>query len=215
MRQKKERGSFSLTNTIKKYLLLLLILLAVVFLFQKIKWLPSFEDLFKSKPITIDNTPVLIKEINNLSQLVTITSFDEIVMDSVKKLKSVSIFLPPPVFKIVLIGKGKVMAGVDLKKIRSEDVSVDKDSVSVTLPPSEILYSILNPSDFETFDETGNWNADEVTQIKLRMRDRMIKRAIAQNLLQKSSDRCKLLMENFLKNVGFNKVEIKMRNQSL
>lgn len=212
MRQNRNpQGSFSLTSTIKKYLWRLFILLGILFLFQKIKWLPSFSDIFGSKSVKIDDTPILIKEINNLSQLVAITSFDELVMDSVKRLKSISIFLPEPTFKIVLIGRGKVMAGVDLKKLTGDDVFTSNDSVSITLPKPEILYSILNPSDFETFDETGNWSADEVTQIKIRMRDKMIARALEQNLLKKAGERCKTILADFFKNTGFKKVLINIR----
>ncbi len=215
MMAKKATGSNNMTSILKKWLVIFAIMLSIVFLFQKINWLPSFGNFFKSKPITIDNTPILIKEINNLSQLITITSFDEVVMDSTKKSKRLpGTFFPPPDSKIVLIAKGRVMGGVNLKKLKNEDILVDKDSVRILFPPAEILNTILNPSDFETFDETGSWTAEEVIQIKLRMREKIIQRGLAQGLLSKSAVRCKMIMENFLINVGFKKVEITFRDQS-
>lgn len=215
MMAKRITGSNNMISILKKSLVMFAILLGLLFLFQKINWLPSFGNFFKSKPITIDNTPILIKEINDLSLLITITSFDEIVMDSTKKSKRLpGTFFPPPDSKIVLIAKGRVMGGVNLKKLKNEDIFVDKDSVIILFPSAEILNTILNPSDFETFDETGSWTSEEVIQIKLRMREKIIQRALAQGLLSKSAGRCKSIMENFLRNVGFKKIEIRFRDQS-
>jgi len=204
-----------MTRTIKKYLVIIAVLLVIIFLFQKLNWLPSFGNFFKSKPLTIDNTPILIKEINNLAQLITITSFDEVVMDSSKKSKRLpGTFFPAPDAKIVLIARGKVMAGVDLKNLKDQDITIDKDSITIKLPPAQVLNSILNPSDFETFSESGNWNTEEVTQIKIRMREKIIQRANAQNLLPKAEERCKMIMENFLRNLDFKKIEIIFKDQS-
>lgn len=204
-----------MTIFIRKYLIIVAILFVTIFIFQKLNWLPSFGNFFKSKSIEIDNTPILIKEINNLSQLITIISFDEIVIDSIKRSERLpGTFLLPPDAKIVLIAKGKVMAGVDLKKLRDDDIWVKKDSIRILFPPVQILNTILNPSDFETFDEIGTWSSDEVTQIKVRMRDKIIHRAIQQNLLSKAAERCKIIMENFLNNVGYKNIEIVFNDQS-
>ncbi|MGI8584455.1 MAG: DUF4230 domain-containing protein [Chitinophagaceae bacterium] len=214
--EKKAKPVNNMEGILKKYLVILGILLVIIFLFQKINWLPSFGNLFKSEPIIIDNTPILIKEINNLSQLITITAFDEVVMDSSKKIKRLrGEFFPHPASKIILIAKGKVMAGVDLKKLLDEDIRIKKDTISILLPPAQILNTILNPSDFETFAETGEWSTDEVTQIKVRMRAKIIQRAMEQNLLLKAAIRCKMIMENFLRNAGFKNIKIKFKDQSL
>jgi hypothetical protein len=203
-----------MTRTIKKYLVIVAILLGILFLLRKIDWLPSFGNFFRSEPLTIDNTPILIKEINNLAQLITITSFDEVVMDSIKKSKKLpGTIFPVPASKIVLIAKGQVMAGVDLKKLNNEDVMIKNDSISILFPPPQILNTILNPSDFETFDETGVWSSEEVNQVKVRIREKIIQRALEQNLLFKASERCKIIMENFLRNIGFTRIQITFKDQ--
>jgi len=206
-------------NTITKYLWLVLLLLAVILLFQKIKWLPSFTDIFKSKPLEIENTAIVIKEINSLAQLITITAYNEVVID--ETIKGNSIFNNPQVptllnvpdlryadKKMVLIGKGKVLAGVDLAKLTDKDVFVQRDSVSVKLPKALLLQVILNPSDFETFEETGTWTDAEVRALKMKLKDKLIITVLRQNILPKASDKAKLLIENFLTSVGFKKVTI-------
>lgn len=202
-----------MSTRIKKYLVIIAAVLAIIFLLQKIHWFPSFSDLFKNKPVLIAETPVLIKEIKNLSLLTTISMYDEVVMDSTKE-KNLPSFpgLRPVPDKIVLIGKGIVKAGVDLKKINEGDIQIKKDSVSIMLPHAELQAILMNPSDFETFDEEGNWSPEAVTQIKIRMRDKIEQRALHNNILEKAGQRSILIIENFLRRIGFKKVNIQIKS---
>ena len=192
----------------------------VVLLLLNMKWLPSFKNIFKPQPVTIDNTPILIKEINELAQLCTITAFDEVVADSVViKIKSpvetlipdLSVFgnLPITGKRIVIIGKGKLIAGADLKKLNEQSIFVQGDSVSLLLPPAEILDAIMNPSDFETFSETGEWSSEAVTAVKVKARKKMIEKALQQGILNKANTRSIALLENFLRGFGFKKITVK------
>jgi len=203
-----------------KYIILVVIVLVVIMLFKD-KWLNSFTNIFKSKPVIIAETPILIKQINELAQMCAITVFDEVVADSVEiRRKSIGESLLPdfsgfgnlPITgrRIVIIARGKVIAGTDLKKIRPEAISVHGDSVSITLPHSEILDAIVNPSGFETFSELGEWNDREITAVKIKARNKMIGRAMQQEVLKKANERSLMLMENFLRGAGFKKVNIKI-----
>jgi hypothetical protein len=202
-----------------KYIFIIATALLVLLLLN-MKWLPSFKNIFKPQPVTIDNTPILIKEINELAQLCTITAFDEVVADSVViKMKSpveallpdLSAFgnLPVTGKRIVIIGKGKLIAGVDLKKLNEQSIFVQGDSVSLLLPRAEILDAIMNPSDFETFSETGEWSSEAVTAVKIKARKKMIEKALQQGILNKADARSTALLENFLRGFGFKKVTVK------
>ena len=203
-------------KTITRYLWLLLLLLATVLLLQQIKWLPSFKAIFKSQPLEIDNTPLVIKEVNALAQLVTITAYNEVVIE--QTIKGAPVFTGPLVpslpglkfadKKMILIGKGKVLAGVELSKLSDRDIFVKGDSVAVHLPKALLLQVILNPSDFETFEETGNWTDEEVRAVKQKLKDKLIITVLRQNIIQKAGDKAKLIMENFLRNAGFKKVTV-------
>lgn len=201
-----------MSKRIKKYLLIVAAVLAIIFLLQKIHWFPSFGDLFKSKPVLIAETPVLIKEIKNLSLLTTISMYDEVVMDSTKE-KNLPSFpgLRPVPDKIVLIGKGTVKAGVDLKKINEDDIQIKNDSVSMMLPHAEIQTILMNPSDFETFDEEGKWSSEAVTQIKIRMRNKIEQRALQNNILEKAGQRSILIIDNLLRRIGFKKINLQIQ----
>lgn len=203
-------------NLFKKYIWIIAGLLLIILLFSKINWLPSIKNLFKSKPVVIESTPIVIREIKSLSNLITIAFTDEIVMDTAQigegmpDILSLGITttLVPSVKKLVIIGRGKIVAGTDLSKITSGDVMVSGDSVHIVIPHAGILQTILNPSDFETFIEEGKWSEAAVTALKIKIRNKINEHAIQQNIPEKADERCKLILENYLTNTGFKEVAI-------
>lgn len=205
---------------LKKYVLLIVGVLSLIFILQKIKWLPSFQNIFKSQPIVIDQTPIVLKEIKTLATLITITYTDEIVMDTAKignRLPSllptnIGTLLVPSIDKLVIIGRGKVLAGTDLKSIQPTDIYANEDSVHLFLSHAKILQTIINPSGFEIFEEKGNWGDAGVIAMKLKIKNEINKRAIRQNILNQADERSKSIVETFLKNMGFNKVVIQWKN---
>ena len=203
-------------NLLKKYIWIIVGVLLIIFLFTKINWLPSIKNLFKSQPVVIDATPIVIREIKTLSNLITIAFTDEIVMESSKIGEGLPSILPlgmgttliPSVQKLVIIGRGKVIAGTDLSKMQKNDVMVSDDSVHIVVPHAGILQTILNPSDFETFIEEGNWSEEAVTALKIKIRNKINEEAIQQGIPEKADARCKIILENYLTNTGFKKVSI-------
>jgi len=191
-------------SLIKRPLLILLLVLLIIFLFKRMN---LFSGLFSSKPMIIDKTPLVIKEIKSISELNTATLYQEIVVDSTA---------PGPMAfaakrEIVLILKGTVTAGIDLQNIRDQDVFVKDDSVSVKLPLSVIRDVFINPTDTETFYEFGRWTNEEITQLKLSGKNKLIASARKSNLLEKADAKAKLVMESFLRAAGFAKVNISFR----
>ncbi|MEO5651123.1 MAG: DUF4230 domain-containing protein [Ginsengibacter sp.] len=155
-----------------------------------------------------------------MAQLITITFTDEIVMDTAKIGNGMPSLLPanigtllvPAIDRLVIIGRGKVIVGANLKDLRENDIQVTGDSIHVILPHAKIIQTIMNPSDFETFDEKGNWNEAAVTALKIKIRNQINVHALQQKVLQQADERCKNIMESFLKNTGFKKVAITLIN---
>ena len=178
----------------------------LLFILRQINWLPNLSFL-KSKPVLIDETSILVKEIKNVSQLIAIKAYDETSLDSSKE-KDLPSFpgLRPDRDRIVIIAKGVVTAGMDLKKIKQEDVKFQHDTLVLKLPQASILEVVVNPSDFETFDEKGHWSDADITNIKVRIRNKILQRALSNQILDKATIRSKLVMENFLSVLGYHKV---------
>ena len=207
---------------LKRIVVVVAVILLIIFLLQKINLLPSFKNIFSSKTINIEETPVIIQQINTLAQLITVTYSDEIVMDSSKLGNGMPSLFPmafgtaltPPIDNLVIIGRGKVIVGNDLKNLNENDISLIGDSIHLTLPHAKILQTIINPSGFETFIEKGDWSEAAVTALKIKIRNEINDRAIQQNVLAKADERCKNIMEVFLRNTGFKKVAVSFSNQS-
>jgi Protein of unknown function (DUF4230) len=205
-------------SKMKKILFPLAGLILLLLLLMRVNFLPSLGNIFYRQPMQIDDTKILIKEIRPLGQLVTVTAYDELVMDSIKYNKPgvadqlLRMASPVPVNsnydELVLIAHGRVLAGTDLNKIAVTDVYVKKDSASVLLPPAVVLDVIINPSDFETFSESGIWESEEVTILKESARTILQKRALQQGLLQKANLQAVLTIKNFLSAAGFKKINV-------
>jgi len=208
-------------RTSSKLFLVIAGIIMIVYLLQQANIIPSFKNIFKPKAVQIDNTPILITEIKSLAQLMTNTVYDEVVIDSVKNTqpgligKILSYASPLPVHgsysELVLIAKGKVIAGTNLQELTEKDFTVVEDSVSVTVPSATILDIITNPSDIETFSETGNWTPNEITIVKLQAKKKLVYRALEQNILQKANQQSLLLIDKFLRAAGFEKVTVRTR----
>lgn len=206
-------------NRFSKYIVIVITGILFVMLLQRTNVLPSVAALFRPKPVLIDDTPLLVREIRELAELITITSFDEVVVDSTKPstdMINAITGLPlnpfaPPQDKLVIIAKGSVQAGTDLRRIMESDILVEGDSVAIILPEAEILEVIVNPSGFTTFTETGVWSPDAVNLVKANARRVMELRAYQKNILGLANERGRILMENFLRTGGFRKVSVLIR----
>jgi hypothetical protein len=203
----------------------MLILLVLGMLYAKWKGLPSFSNWLEAKPVVIDETPLVISEIKKIAELHTAKLYCEVVADSViispaeaaiLAMQGSGAFpiLPSMVFtggkKMVLIAKGRVIAGLDLSALNEKNVIVKNDSVWLTLPSAKILDIITNPSDFEVFTEEGTWSSNEVNAVKQKAVSIMRAEAQKRGLIEQANERAKLLMGNFLKATGFVWVEVKI-----
>lgn len=205
-------------RTFKYLMIFLAVLLLGYFILNKLDIIPSISGIFRARPLKIEETPVLIKEINDLAELSTMVSYDEVVVDSVfadprkvliKTITGISFNpLSPDYKRLVLIAKGQVIAGTNLKLISPEDIVITGDSVSLLLPRAQILDIIVNPSGFETFIETGDWSQDAVTQVKQKAREKMRDRAQQAGITEKSDARSIQLMKNFLRSIGYRRIHV-------
>jgi len=202
----------------RNYLLFFAAGLVIWYLLGKLNLIPSIGNLFRSQPIKIAETPMLIKDIKELAELTTMVSFDEVVVDSItldpatlaiKTITGLNLNpLSPGYNRLVLVCKGKVMAGTNLASLEPSQIFREKDSVSLGIPPAIILDIIINPSDVETFIETGEWSAAAFEKVKIKAGEKMRDRALSEDILGKANARARLLMDNFLRQSGFTKVNV-------
>lgn len=208
-------------RSIKTILIIIIVAAIGLFILRKLDLIPSWTQVFSAAPLEIDETPVLVKEIREMASLITVTGYDEVVVDSVYAdprqiaIRSVTGGLAAnpfsPLFdRIVLVARGQVICGTDLKKMSDSSIRVFKDSAVITIPAAEILDIIINPSGYETFIEEGNWSDQAITAVKIKARQKMRDRAMQQQLLSKANQRATTLMTSMLQASGFAKVEVRI-----
>ena len=136
----------------------------------------------EKRPLTIDDTPVIVSKIRSLGELTTACYYDEMVLSQNKPnafsssaLGSLAEGLGKDVDDhLVIIAKGTVRAGLDLMEMTEEDIRFVGDTAYIRLPAPHYLDVIVNPSDFEVFAETGKWTHEEISGLQETARTRLL-----------------------------------------
>jgi len=193
---------------------------AFVWVIINIKNMPSFTTLFTAKKVVIENSPVVIKQIQSLALLVTVSMYDEIVADTSKPdIQHFQLpFLPDmslykDLNRLVIISKVAVHVGINLQALNAGDVSGTKDSLHLLLPLAEVLDAIINPSDVEVFIEEGDWNSQAVANLKNKIRSIAIINAQSRGLFAQSQNKAEEIMRDFFIATGYRKVVIDFKRK--
>ena len=207
---------------IGNFLLFAVMIVLVIWLFFKIKNLPSISNLFKPKNIEIQNTPVVVKQIQALAQLVTVSMYEELVVDSNATDKKIlnlpllpDITLRNDAKTLVVVGKITTHVGVDMQKLSTGDISGTTDSIHILLPAAEVLDAIINPSGVTVFIEQGEWNNQAVINLKNKIRYIAIADAQSRGLLSQSEVKARQIITGFFTAAGYKKVVVQFKGNRI
>ena len=147
--------------------------------------------------LAIDDTPVIATRIRALGELTTACFYDEIIISDTKENALSSSQLGSLAKEklgtdlddhLVIIARGTVRAGIDLRRIDDQHIRFAGDTVVVRLPYPQYLDIIINPSNFEVFAESGKWNQQQFSRLQESARRRLLSEADDAGLLQKAYD---------------------------
>lgn len=161
------------------------------------------------KPLEIDQTANVVEHIRKISEFTTACYYEEYVIQRKKPASDNAMLkriMTTP--EIVLMAKGRVRAGFDLSKISADDMSFSGDTLRVVLPAPEIFDVITNPSDYEIFVEQGGWTHEEITELQIGGRERVLANAIDDNILQKADSIGRERLTHLFQTFGFGVVEL-------
>jgi hypothetical protein len=113
--------------------------------------------------------------------------------------------------KILISCKAKVKAGVDLSTLKEGDITVSGNTITIELPPAEITSFTMDPKQVKTEMESITGFRDGFTQSDknnyMRQGEKSIKDDLKQtNLLKDAEDNARVFLEDFYKQLGFEKV---------
>ena len=202
------------------------VLFAIIFisvgwwLLARLNAIPSLPDLFKQEPVTIEQSDVWVQEIKALSQLVTVSAYDELVADTVRSLLPEAMRIPsvfPPVVlpryvlgerRLVMVGKITTHVGINMQALSPASIQVVQDSIHLKLPRASVLDVILNPSGVDVFIEEGEWGQEAVAALKNKKRNSVARKVVERGLLQKAEVKARSVFTTFFKAAGFTKVAV-------
>ena len=93
------------------------------------------------------NTTSVVHEVQSLSDLVTV----KYVMNKVVVLEDVKWYGEN---RVLLLAQGVVKAGIDLKRLKPENVSISGKKITLHLPPTEITDAYLDDKASQVIDHT-------------------------------------------------------------
>ena len=175
--------------------------------------------LFGSKGATRTyDTPVLLQQVQTLSELVTVKYVVE----------KVEIWEDPPSGlmqfvagdnRILLLARGVVKAGVDFQKLKPEDLKVQGKTIWINLPPARITDAYLDDKETKVIERTTgflrSFDKDLEQNIRRTAVDDMRQSALRGGIVRDANDRARTQLASFFRLMGFERVEFNVPNSTL
>ena len=134
-------------------------------------------------------------------------------MKDVVEKKELNMILPDS--RVLFVAVGEVTACIDLTKVKRNDISQTKDSITVTLPRPEICYVKLDHQKSKVYDVSGVWFADKtrtmVEDVYKIAEKKMLSGAAEMNILGKAQENAWLIFKPFLENVSGKKIVLNFK----
>jgi hypothetical protein len=163
--------------------------------------------------LRVENTATIIRQVQTLSDLVTV----KYVMEKVEFVDS-----PPGSAlgqfvqgdnKVMLLAQGIVKAGIDLKKIAPGDVTISGKNLTVTLPRPEITDAYLDDSQTRVIERTTGFLRSLDKDLEQTTRqyavDDIRRAAQSSGILNDANDRARTELRTFFQQAGFETVEFR------
>ncbi|MES2556157.1 MAG: DUF4230 domain-containing protein [Bacteroidota bacterium] len=159
-----------------------------------------------------DDTPVSHKEIFEIRTIGTLST-SEYTVSKIIKLNDVGEWYKWGDRKILISCKAKIKAGVNLNKLKADDIKVTGKKIEIQLPPAEIISFEMNPDQIKTemVDVSGfrgGFSQQEKNRI-LRLGEKSIRKDMKQlNILNDAETNAIVFLTDFYKNLGFEEIII-------
>jgi hypothetical protein len=178
----------------------ILLVLAAYLTFTAARWLNH------GAGLRFWNTTSVVHEVQSLSDLVTV----KYVMDKVVVLQDVKWYGEN---RVLLLAQGVVKAGIDLKRLKPEDVAISGKKISLRLPVTQVTDAYLDDSASQVIDHTTGllraFDKDLEQTARQNAVDDIKRAARNAGILEEADKRGRLALTEFFKQAGFEAVEFR------
>ena len=152
------------------------------------------------------NTTSVVKEVQSLSDLVTV----KYVMEKVVMLQDMKWYGEN---RVLLLAHGVVKAGIDLKRLKPEDVTINGKSITIKLPVSQVMDAYLDDKASQVIDHSTGllraFDKDLEQTARQNAVDDIARAARQAGILDEATKRAREEMTSLLTRAGFESVEFR------
>lgn len=135
-----------------------------------------------------------------------------IVIEKEIKKEGVAVIIPGR-DRVVLVVTGKLRAGVDLTRVQPQNVQVNGTSIRIVVPSPTLTSVELMPEESRVYDAERSWLFSEYTGLELAAMEEAKAKLAGPNptntrMLETAEAVARLQLTNFLRDLGFQKVEV-------
>jgi hypothetical protein len=163
------------------------------------------------------NTPSVIQQIQSLSELVTVKYVIQKVVPAETPAVSLIDQLPGRSDKLILLAHGVVKAGVDLSRVRAEDVRVSDGTIEIVLPHAVVTDGYLDENATQVLERTTGllrpFDRKLETEARTYARAEIIRAARQAGIEREANQRAKEQLGNFLQSLGYKEVTVRSRGE--
>lgn len=160
-------------------------------------------------PTVIVDPVTYITNVRSLARLETIQySVEQVVTCEVNQDGPLAIFLGD---KVLFVGHGLVIAGIDMEKIQPTDMRLGGDTLYVRLPPAEIFVATLDNDKSYVYDrETGPFASTDLTletNCRQAAEDKIRQSVLEDGILQQAQTNAENYLFKFFSTLGYKSIQ--------
>jgi hypothetical protein len=170
--------------------------------------------MLSGRTTTFDTSvPVVVEKIQRLNRLETVVYSLDTVVEGSKSMPPIPDLLTGD--RILLIVHGQAIAGVDLSKLKPEDVRIDHNnqrSIHVNLPASELFVTTLDNAHTRVYSRStgllvpADANLESETRAKAQLQ--LQQAALSDGILDAARKNARATITTLLYGLGFSQVEV-------
>lgn len=161
-------------------------------------------NLLNPTPTIIPDPITYINEVRALARLETIQySIEKVITGETGGGTFQSLFGD----KILFVGHGTVIAGIDMEKLQPEDMHFDNGVLTVKLPPAEVFIAALDNEKSYVYDrDTGLLTKPDInleTLVRQRAEEEILKAALEDGILEQAQKNAEAYLFKFFAALGY------------
>ncbi len=158
-------------------------------------------------PTILPDSVTIVHDVRSLARLETIQYTLEKVVTAETNQGELSFLFGD---KLLFVAHGKVIAGVDLSRVRPDDIRVEGSVLYVTLPPAEIFVATLdNQKSYVYNRDTGLFTKPDInleTQARAVAEKEILKSAVEDGILTQAQQNAESYLSRLFLSMGFKDV---------